>query len=199
MRIAGRYTESSTGEHIPATRVARQPLTMNSNPSPRLAPQLLSARVLATALVVLPSSVALLLAGCSLGTHGPTPHFAAKASAICRRAAVAIEALPVPNDVPASEARVTRDDANYAAAELRQLEHLTPSKRAGHTYGQALGAVDQIVTLDRREAFDYAHGKLIQAESLINHGDALVAVADAAMTRLNLGDCAANPQPSAAA
>jgi hypothetical protein len=149
----------------------------------------------------LAAAVALAIAGCSVATLTPTttPHFIAKASKICRRTNAAIESLPVPNDTPASEAGVARHSVTYASKELKSLERLTPPRKLRHTYYSALGAVETLVNLGRQEVADYSHNRLPQAEVLVNRGDTLTAAADTAMSTLGLTDCAANPQPSAAA
>jgi hypothetical protein len=149
----------------------------------------------------LAAAIALTVAGCSVATVTPsvTPHFTAKASEICRRANAEIEALPVPNDTPASEAGVARHTGRYASRELMRLERLTPPRKLRHAYYSALGAVKTLVNLGREEVADYASNRLPQAEVLVNRGEAMTAVADKAMSALGLTDCAANPQPSAAA
>jgi hypothetical protein len=149
----------------------------------------------------LAAAVALTIAGCSVATVTPavTPHFITRASEICRRTNAAIESLPVPNDTPASEAGVARHSVSFASKELTSLERLTPPKRLRHTYYSALGAVKTLVILGREEVADYADNRLPQAEVLVNRGEALTAIADTTMSTLGLTDCAANPQPSAAA
>jgi hypothetical protein len=149
----------------------------------------------------LAAAIALTIAGCSVATLTPnvTPHFIAKASMICRRTNAEITSLPVPNDTPASEAGVARRGVTYASKELRQLERLTPPKKLRRTYYSALGAVKTLVNLGRREVADYAHDHLPQAEVLVNRSESLTAIADTTMSTLGLTDCAADPQPSAAA
>jgi hypothetical protein len=149
----------------------------------------------------LAAAVGLTIAGCSVATvtTTSTPHFIAKASKICRRTNLEIESLPVPNDTPASEAGIARHGVAYASKELRSLERLTPPKKLRHTYYSALGAVETLVTIGRQEVADYADNRLPQAEVLVNRGESLTAIADTAMSTLGLTDCAADPQPSAAA
>jgi len=146
-------------------------------------------------------AVGLTIGGCSVATVTPTvtPHFIAKAGQICRRTNAEIESLPVPNDTPASEAGVARHSVTYASKEFKSLERLTPPKKLRHTYYSALGAVETLVNLGRQEVADYSHNQLPQAELLVNRGEALTAAADTAMSALGLTDCAADPQPSAAA
>jgi hypothetical protein len=148
---------------------------------------------------VLLAAFAFTLAGCSLVTTTATAHFSARARAICRRANLQIEALAVPNDTPQSEAGVARRRVAYASRELRQLERLTPPRKLRGAFDTALGTVEGLVTLGRHEASDYAKGRLTQAEALVSSGFTLTPLADAAMRKLGLSDCAANPQPSAAA
>lgn len=132
-------------------------------------------------------------------TPTTTRHFIGKASNICRRTNAEIESLPVPNDTPASEAGVARRGVTFASKELTSLERLTPPKKLRHAYYSALGAVETLVNLGRQEVADYSRNRLPQAELLVNRGETLTATADTAMSALGLTDCAADPQPSAAA
>lgn len=174
------------------------PLTYPLVPNARSASRL-NARTSRTPLLALPAALALMLSGCSLVTVAVTPHFIAKASAICRRTNLEIESLPVPNATPTSEASIARADARDDAKEIKRLAELTPRRNLRHTYAVALGAAEELFTLDRLEAGDYAHNLPTRAEALVNRSDSLILIADTAMTKLGLPACADDPQPSAAA
>ncbi len=151
---------------------------------------------------MLATSAALAVSGCGLGLVPRvtvSPHFSERASAICRTTNLAIEGLPVPYSTPASQARVARAAGRYLAAELRRLRRLTAPKRRRRAYATALGAVSALIALERHEVSAYSRNGLAQLEPLLARGQALTEIGDAAMNKLGLRDCAADPQPSAAA
>jgi hypothetical protein len=144
----------------------------------------------------------LTLAGCAITTTASvtvTPHFVAHVSAICAVTNRNIEALPVPSDTPSSEAAVVRRTFHYANLELAKLEHLTAPRNQRTLFATALAAAKELVAIDKAEAADYASARLTAANALLAKGNPITELLDSTMSTLGVQQCAANPQPSAAA
>jgi len=191
--------------HIPAGAAAHPAnlASLNALSPPKIAttthPDALRARSNTGAALALALGT-LTFAGCSIATvtsPAVTRHFTARVAAICADTNRNIEALPVPNDTPDSEAKVVHQVFHYVGVEFAKLDHLTAPRKQRRIFATALAATKALVAIDKAEAADYARAQLTEATALVNKGNPITELFDSSMSSLGVQQCAANPQPSA--
>jgi hypothetical protein len=145
-------------------------------------------------LIMIISVLAVALVAC--GGSSVTPHFFATADAICANANRQIEALAPPTKAPGSIAAVLRRGFAYARAEYQRLSSLTAPSGRERLFVTGLQASAHLLHLGGGEIAAFARGDVKAADKLLGAGDRYSGEADASMSLLGLGACAANPQPT---
>ncbi len=159
-------------------RFARAPTTGRSQPLRRL--------------VILPL-IAVVPAAC--GGSSATPHFTARAAAICARADRQIEALPPASGGARAQAALLRKAFAIAQLEYARLDRLTAPGGHEALFSSALGEQARLLRIGQREVAALERGELGAAYRLLDESDRYAGTYDLAMEALGLRQCAASPQP----
>jgi hypothetical protein len=125
---------------------------------------------------------------CAQSTRpGSTPHFAAKASAICTTTDKQVEALPTPAHTLQSLEKSAGAELLLIRGEVSKLEQLTPppSKRA--IFLAALSLMNEETAIDQRAIF--AAGNKAESAKLATKARSIGAALDTFLVRLGIAPC----------
>jgi hypothetical protein len=140
-------------------------------------------------------ALGLALAGCGSSGGAATPHFAARADAICARADAQIEALRRSGASLPAIATTTAAEVPIVQAEVTQLAALTAPHAERTQFAQTLSTGREEISLIGKLIAAIHAGDRARIAALAVQGNAIELRATATATALGLSDCTQQAEP----
>jgi hypothetical protein len=140
-------------------------------------------------------ALGLVLAGCGSSGGATTPHFAARADAICARADAQLEALPRSGATLRAIAASTSAEVPIVQAEVTQLAALTAPHAERTQFARTIATAREEIGLIGKLIAAVHAGDRARIAALALRGNTVELQATASAAALGLTDCTQQAQP----